>query len=56
MGKTLKTSAENRKCRFPGCTNTLSIYNHHDYCHVHLDQMPQEKKPKVLKILTLPQT
>jgi hypothetical protein len=48
MGKMLKTSADNRKCKFPNCTHTLSIYNHEAYCHIHLDQVPQEKKPKVL--------
>ena len=48
MGKMLKTSAENRKCVFPDCTHTLSIYNHEDYCHIHLDRMPlDEKKHKV---------
>jgi len=49
MGKILKTSAEGRKCLFPHCTRILSIYNHKAYCHIHLDQMPQEqKKPKIL--------
>jgi hypothetical protein len=49
MGKILKTSAEGRKCMFPHCMRILSIYNHKAYCHIHLDQMPQEqKKPKIL--------
>ncbi|HUV40741.1 MAG TPA: hypothetical protein VMW23_03005 [Sedimentisphaerales bacterium] len=48
MKKMLKTSAEGRKCMFPQCTRILSIYNHKDYCHIHLDQIPQEQKPKVL--------
>jgi hypothetical protein len=48
MGKMLKTSAENRKCMFPDCTHTLSIYNHEDYCHIHLDRMPiDDRKHKV---------
>ncbi len=47
MGKTLKTSAENRKCMFPNCTRILSIYNHEAYCHIHRDQMRQQK-PKIL--------
>jgi hypothetical protein len=48
MGKILKTSAEGRKCTFPNCTRTLSIYNHEAYCHIHLDQMPRDKKLKIL--------
>ena len=51
MGKTLKTSAEGRKCMFPQCKSILSIYNHEDYCHVHRDQMSHEQK---LKDLTHP--
>jgi hypothetical protein len=47
MGKILKTSAEGRKCTFPDCTHILSIYNHEAYCHIHLDNMPQDKKPKI---------
>jgi hypothetical protein len=39
MRKKLKTSTNDRKCIFPGCTQTLSIYNHEEYCHVHRDQM-----------------
>ncbi len=46
MSKIMKTSAENRKCAFPGCKHTLSIYNHEDYCHVHLDQLPLDKGQK----------
>ncbi|MBN2591237.1 MAG: hypothetical protein JXA96_15340 [Sedimentisphaerales bacterium] len=38
MAKTLKTSAEGRKCNFPNCNRLLSIYNHESYCHVHRDQ------------------
>ena len=38
MAKTLPTSAENRKCAYPGCTRTLSIYNHEPFCHVHRDR------------------
>ncbi|MDD5010775.1 MAG: hypothetical protein PHQ00_01490 [Phycisphaerae bacterium] len=48
MTKMLKTSPVNRKCAFPGCKNTLSIYNHQEYCHVHLDKMPMDKKRNVL--------
>ncbi len=35
MAKALKTSAEGRKCAYPCCNRTLSIYNHEEYCHVH---------------------
>jgi hypothetical protein len=55
MGKMLKTSAINRRCIFPHCTNILSIYNHEDYCHIHRelmiphwDQLPLGQKPKIL--------
>jgi hypothetical protein len=51
MTKMLKTSPVNRKCAFPNCQHTLSIYNHQEFCHIHLDKMPQDKKHK---ILTLP--
>ncbi len=44
MAKMLKTSARGRKCMFPLCKQVLSIYNHRDYCHVHLHQMPKEQK------------
>jgi len=47
MGKTLKTSAEGRKCMFPHCKCILSIYNHQDYCHIHRDQVPLDQKQKV---------
>jgi hypothetical protein len=43
MTKILKTSASGRKCAYPGCENTLSIYNHEDYCHIHRDKMAQKK-------------
>ena len=46
MAKALKTSAEGRKCGFLNCKRTLSIYNHEDYCHVHLEQMSHEQKSK----------
>lgn len=48
MGKMLKTSAENRKCMFPNCIQTLSIYNHEPYCHVHRDYMPMERKNRII--------
>ena len=53
MTKSLKTSAEGRKCMFQNCTQTLSIYNHEAYCHLHRDQMAEAKKPKVLKVVPL---
>jgi hypothetical protein len=53
MSKSLKTSAEGRKCLFPDCTHTLSIYNHDAYCHLHREQMAEEKKPKILQAIPL---
>jgi hypothetical protein len=44
MRKKLKTSADNRKCAFPGCEHILSIYNHEKYCHVHRDLMADKQK------------
>jgi len=44
MAKTLKTSAEGRKCIFPQCNRLLSIYNHGSYCHVHRDQMTEAQR------------
>jgi hypothetical protein len=54
MGKILKTSAEGRKCMFPNCTNTLSIYNHEAYCHVHRGQMPQTSQKQKPKLPAIP--
>ena len=34
--KKVKTSDRGRKCKFPHCKQILSIYNHEEYCHVHL--------------------
>jgi len=44
----VKTSYKGRKCRYPHCTHILSIYNHEDYCHIHLGQLPYERSVKVL--------
>jgi len=55
MGKMLKTSAEGRKCMFPHCNRTLSIYNHEAYCHIHLDQMNKEQKTKIVAQYPSPQ-
>jgi len=46
MAKTLKTSVEGRKCKFQGCEQILSIYNHEDYCHVHREQISHDQKTK----------
>lgn len=53
MTKSLKTSAEGRKCIFANCTHTLSIYNHEAYCHLHRDQMAEKQKPKILEAIPL---
>ncbi len=46
MQKPMKASAEGRKCRYPGCDRTLSIYNHEAYCHNHRDLMAEQEKRK----------
>jgi hypothetical protein len=43
MVKVLKTSAEGRKCQYHNCTQTLSIYNHETYCHIHRDMISDEQ-------------
>ncbi|MCF7956625.1 MAG: hypothetical protein K9M75_12550 [Phycisphaerae bacterium] len=47
MAKAIKISPEGRKCVFPLCNHNLSIYNHKDYCRLHWDQIPDEKKAKI---------
>lgn len=49
MAKMLRTSPEGRKCLFPHCTQTLSIYNHEAYCHLHRDRMAPKQKTKMFK-------
>jgi hypothetical protein len=53
MTKSLKTSAEGRKCMFTDCTQILSIYNHEAYCHQHREQMAEKQKPKILEVAPL---
>jgi len=47
MPKKLKTSADGRKCTFPRCDHLLSIYNHEPYCHIHREQVSQERIVKI---------
>ena len=47
MAKTLKTSVDGRKCAFPQCKRLLSIYNHEAYCHIHRNEVAQERMAKV---------
>jgi hypothetical protein len=47
--KKVKTSQRGRKCKFPLCKHTLSIYNHQDYCHIHLGYVDMIQKPKESK-------
>jgi hypothetical protein len=35
--KKVRTSHKGRKCKFPRCKQVLSIYNHEEYCHIHLN-------------------
>jgi hypothetical protein len=48
--KKVKTSSKGRKCKFPHCKHTLSIYNHEDYCHIHIGRALHDYRPKVLKL------
>ncbi len=34
--KKVKTSPKDRICKFRKCGHVLSIYNHEEYCHIHL--------------------
>lgn len=45
--KKAKTSYKGRKCKFLHCSHILSIYNHEEYCHVHLGLGIRKKKLKV---------
>ncbi|MDD5196740.1 MAG: hypothetical protein WC937_05185 [Candidatus Omnitrophota bacterium] len=47
--KKIRTSLKGRKCKFPHCKHILSIYNHEDYCHVHLGQVDAEHRKAVHK-------
>ncbi|MDP8299367.1 MAG: hypothetical protein P9L88_05645 [Candidatus Tantalella remota] len=40
----IKTSPHHRKCKYPDCNSILSIYNHEDYCNVHLKSTFWEDK------------
>jgi len=60
----IKTSPENRRCKYPGCNSIISIYNHEAYCNVHLKSIfwedkvdgvpiehPERNIPKVVDVL-----
>jgi hypothetical protein len=47
--KKVRTSLKGRKCKYPHCKHLLSIYNHEAYCHVHLEQLASEYRPKAVK-------
>ena len=40
----IKTSPENRICKYPDCNSIISVYNHADYCNVHLNMTYWEDK------------
>ncbi|MDP8258447.1 MAG: hypothetical protein P9L90_03390 [Candidatus Aadella gelida] len=40
----IKTSPRHRKCKYPKCSSILSMYNHEDFCNVHLRPMFWEDK------------
>ena len=45
----VKTSHRGRKCKLLHCKQILSIYNHEEYCHIHLGQFAHEHKSKICK-------
>ncbi len=48
MSMKIKTSHRGRKCKFRLCKQILSIYNHEEYCHIHLGRVDQIHKHKVV--------
>jgi len=40
--KKAKVSPKGRICKFPHCKNILSVYNHEEYCHIHLTLIDTE--------------
>jgi hypothetical protein len=44
--KKMRTSLKGRKCRHRDCRHILSIYNHEEYCHIHLGLGDRSRKPK----------
>jgi hypothetical protein len=52
MTVAIKESAEGRICKFPDCHKLLSIYNHQEYCHVHIEDMPAKSalKNRLIKL------
>ncbi|MFA4992017.1 MAG: hypothetical protein WC569_05515 [Candidatus Omnitrophota bacterium] len=49
--KKIKTSSGGRRCKFPGCRQILSIYNHESFCFVHLRQPDWIRDPKAEEAL-----
>jgi hypothetical protein len=47
--KKVKTSYKGRKCKYRGCSHILSIYNHDDFCHVHLGLGFESGRPALQK-------
>ena len=48
--KKVKTSLKGRKCKYLHCKHILSIYNHEDYCHIHLGLLAYGDKVKAGKV------
>ncbi|MBU1869002.1 MAG: hypothetical protein KJ818_00895 [Candidatus Omnitrophica bacterium] len=48
--KKVKTSHKGRKCKFPHCSQILSIYNHSEYCYIHLGLVYFKKEARCAKI------
>jgi len=48
--KKVKTSLKGRKCKYLHCKHILSIYNHEEYCHIHLGLLTYGDKVKTGKV------
>ncbi|MDD5565639.1 MAG: hypothetical protein PHG31_01940 [Candidatus Omnitrophica bacterium] len=45
--KKVKTSLKGRTCKYPHCKQVLSVYNHEEYCNIHLGRPePRQKSHK----------
>ncbi|MFA5038668.1 MAG: hypothetical protein WC732_03200 [Candidatus Omnitrophota bacterium] len=47
--KKVKIERRGRVCKSPGCHNTLSIYNHSPFCHIHQSKLMAQEKMKILE-------
>lgn len=38
LAKKISIEHKGRKCKYPGCKKSLSIYNHNTQCHAHINE------------------